>query len=153
GDGLETALLAQESLVDSQSSMYLQTGFVAPAGLAEPDDTALIGLTDTDFMLQDPYYALKHFAQNIKNGWSRVEAQLDRDSVRVSAWLSPDGEDLVIVLVNTQTVEEVVELDMDELAEMEITRTVFTGVERFADLGTLAPGDTFTLPANSMVTL
>lgn len=153
GDGLETALLAQESLVDSQSSMYLQTGFVAPAGLAEPDEKALIGLSDTDFVLQDPYYALKHFAQNIKNGWSRVEAQLDRDSVRVSAWISPDGEDLAIVLVNPQTVEEVVELDMDDLAEMEIARTVFTGVERFADLGMLAPGDTFTLPASSMVTL
>lgn len=153
GDGLETALLMQESLVDSQASMYLQTGFVAPAGLTEPDKSALIGLTDTDFVLQDPYYALKHFAQGTEPGWSRVAATIDRDSVRVSAWLSPDEQRMTIILVNPQTIEEVVDLDMEDLGESSLTRTVFTGVERFADLGRLSPGDTFALPANSIVTL
>ncbi len=153
-EGLETAMLIQEALVDIGSSTYLQTGFVAPAGLANPDDSALIALTESGFVLQEPYHAMRHFAYFTEPGWQRVAVELDRESVRVSAWLSPDEDELTIIFVNPQSIEETVELELEEEPrEIELIRTVFTGVERSAELGALAYEDRIVLPPNSIVTL
>ena len=152
--GIETALLAQEALVDLGAAMYLQTGFVAPANLTTPDENALIALTDTGFNIQDPYQALRHFAYHTGAGWTRVDADLDIESVRVSAWISPDDQQLTVILVNPLDSEEVVELDLDEpLVSTTTTRTVFDGVERYADLGQFSSDDTFVLPKRAVMTL
>jgi glucuronoarabinoxylan endo-1,4-beta-xylanase len=154
-DGLRTALLIQQGLLDVGTSMYLQTSFIAPAFLPSPDTGALIALTETGFELQDPYYALRHFAYETERGWTRVEAEGDLpDGVRVSAWISPDETRLTVILVNPSQFEEVVSLGMDnEFGDGSVTRTVFPGSERFADLGDLSAGNTFVLPGEAIVTL
>ncbi len=158
-DGLETALLIQEALVDLGSSAYLQTTYVAPAGLSTPDTTALIALNeDGSIDLQEPYHAMLHYSRFTGPGWQRVEVEVDRASVRTSAWKSPDDSKLTVILVNPQNVEEVVELDLGDKAEDdqlrgEITRTVFGAEEQSAPLGSVLLSRGVLLPAESIVTI
>lgn len=53
--------------------------------------------------LTPAYWAMKHFSYFIQPGYRRVSASDDDSNVRSSAYLSPDGLRLVVVLINTNT--------------------------------------------------
>lgn len=158
-EGIETAQLMQEALVDVGSSMYLQTDFVTSAGRTTPDENALISLTETTYTVNDPYYTLQHFSRDTEPGFTRIGAQSTLDAVRVSAWMSPDEDKVTLVLVNPETTAETASVDFGDFVPATITgrRTVFAGTERYADLGRLETEAetelTLDLPAQSIITL
>jgi glucuronoarabinoxylan endo-1,4-beta-xylanase len=53
--------------------------------------------------LTPAYWAMKHFSYFIQPGYRRVSASDNDPNVRSSAYLSPDGSRLVVVLINTNT--------------------------------------------------
>jgi glucuronoarabinoxylan endo-1,4-beta-xylanase len=53
------------------------------------------------YWLSPSYWALKHFSYFINPGYIRVSAANSDPNVRVSAYLAPNHEQLVIVLINT----------------------------------------------------
>ena len=67
--------------------------------------TGLVTIADpsptSPYTINDTYYALKHFAHWTDPGWVRVEARSSVFAVRVSAFVSPDGGSLTLVLLNT----------------------------------------------------
>lgn len=154
-EGLDTAILMQEALTTIGVSAYLQNDLVASSMLTTPDLTALIGLTEMGFNLQDPYYAMIHFARDTDPGWVRVSTEADAGDVLSTAWLSPDEDALTVVLVNPAVTDTVVQLDFGDLdpSDSSVTRTVFPGVERSVDLGELAADAIVTLPGESIVTV
>jgi glucuronoarabinoxylan endo-1,4-beta-xylanase len=154
-EGLETAILMQEALSVIGVSAYLQNDFVASSHLTTPDPTALISLTETDFTVEDPYYAMAHFARDTDPGWIRVAADSDAPSLLATAWLSPGEDALTVVLVNTNPTDTTVEIAFgdDTPTVSRVTRTVFPGVERMAELGELAPQGIMTVPGHTIVTV
>ena len=154
-EGLETAILMQEALTTIGVSAYLQNDLVASSMLTTPDLTALIGLTDTGFTLQDPYHAMAHFARDTDPGWVRVATEADAGDVLTTAWLSPDEDALTVVLVNPMVTETVVKLDLGDLqvTDSHVTRTVFPGVERSVNLDELATDGIVALPGESIITV
>jgi glucuronoarabinoxylan endo-1,4-beta-xylanase len=46
------------------------------------------------------YWAFRQFSKAIHYGWKRVNVTVDDDSLRITAYVSPDGSDLSIVIVN-----------------------------------------------------
>jgi glucuronoarabinoxylan endo-1,4-beta-xylanase len=153
-EGLDTAILMHEALSTIGASVYLQNDYLASANLST-NLTALIALSPTGFTIQDPYHALRHYARDTDPGWVRVAVASDQPNVLATAWLSPAGDALTVVLVNPQPSESVVELALGAMAasSMVVTRTVFSGVERFAELGALPADGTLTLPGESIVTV
>jgi glucuronoarabinoxylan endo-1,4-beta-xylanase len=154
-EGLETAILMHEALSTIGASVYLQNDFAASAFGRIPNPAALIALTETDFTIQDPYYAMVHFARDTDPGWVRVDATSDAEELLATAWLSPEENALTVVLVNPAPTEVVVELALDEPAPIasHVTRTVFSGIERSAELDALAPEGIVTLPGKAIVTV
>ncbi len=154
-EGLETAILMHEALSTIGASVYLQNDFAVSAFLPAPNPTALIALTETDFTIQDPYYAMAHFARDTDPGWVRVAASSDAEDLLATAWLSPQEDALTVVLVNAGPTESVVELGFGDAAPTasRVTRTVFRGVERTAELGELPPQGVITVPGNAIVTV
>ena len=73
-------------------------------------------------------------------------------NVLTSAWLSPSGDALSVVLINAGTHQKVIALRGSGLGSARVTRTVFDGHERMADLGTLPEGTPITLPPRAMAT-
>ena len=105
----DTAWLIDNALTVENVSAYLywelvwsnstpSTGLVA---IASPSPSAPYTITDL-------YYALKHFARWTDPGWVRVDATPSVSTVRASAFVSPDGTSLTLVLLNTDSQDHMV---------------------------------------------
>jgi len=154
-DALETALHLHNSLAIQGAALFIHNGFLASAGRIEPDSTALINLTQDDFVLGDPYHIMLHYSAHTGSGWVRVSADSDTPDVLASAWVSPQDDVLVMVLTNPGLTAQAVRIDIDRSTESisTVTRTVLGGVERSAVLGALPADSVVSLPGQSAVTV
>ncbi len=154
--GLDAAILTHYTLTVANAAAYLQQGFVN-ATLDEASSVP-IGALDGTIVKLPTYHALSHFALRTDPGWRRVDALMDSSDVLSSAWLSPNEEALTIVLINpgdsTVAVEVAAPAPFDaRLNEARVSRTVFDGTERSAELGTLPRNRVVRLPGQGIVTI
>ena len=154
-DGFGTAVLMHYALAVEGATAYLQNDFVASASILAENPVSLITLGAEDFSLEQPYHVMRHYALHTDPGWERVDATSDAKDLLVSAWAPADGDALTVVLVNAGVVEVDVEIDFGEeaLTTSEVTRTVFEGVERSAELGALAPERVLRVPGRAIATV
>jgi glucuronoarabinoxylan endo-1,4-beta-xylanase len=113
---------------------------------------ALVGLESGRPVPQDPYFAMRHYARYTDPGFTRVAASSTDPTVLSSAWLSPEGGALTVVLVNAGLSTQAVSLDVGDRRAFSLSRTVFDGRERMAELGTMTSGASITLPPRSVAT-
>jgi glucuronoarabinoxylan endo-1,4-beta-xylanase len=149
-DGLGTAVLLHHTLVTEGASAYLHNALVSPTA----EFGALIVVGDSKFTLQPAYHAIRQYARFTDAGWVRAGAESDQSNLLASTWVSPSGA-VTVVIVNAGTDPFDVELGLalSSTARSGVTRTVFDGVERSADLGSLPSGRVVRLPGHSVVTI
>lgn len=154
-DGLGTAELLYHTLVTEGASAYLHFALVGLANTATAVSNALVTVDSQTFSPQPPYHAIRHYALHTDPGWIRVGADSNQQDLLASAWLSPTGNALTIVVVNSGTAVQDVELGLGSTVTTtsSITRTVFDGVERSAELGALSDARVLRLPGHSMATV
>jgi len=154
-DGFGTALLIHYATVVEGASAYLQAALAGPVSGPLTNTQALLGIDSASFRTQDPYHAMRHFAARTDPGWTRVEATAPATTgLLVSAWLSPSGQDLTLVLINTRSIELSARLKLPgNWSSSEVTRSVFGGVERSAELGALSTQGALRMPPESVVTV
>jgi len=155
-DGLGTALLIHDTTVVEGAAAYLQQTLTTSASGPATNTQALVAVGPYNFTLQDPYYAVQHFALHTDPGWVRVDAASSSTNVLASAWLSPDGDALTIVLVNPgfSAVDAKVNLPAGSpSASSSVSRSVFGGIERGAELGSLSAEGVLSVPPRSVVTV
>lgn len=152
-DGIGTAILMHYSLAVEGASSYLVGVLVRPS-LPVALNTLITSDTN-DFTLDDSYYAVRHYALSTDPGWIRVDATSDSEQLLASAWLSPARDALTVVLVNPTINDLDAQLDLGDYGAMssEVTRTVFSGVERSAALGTLSAQGIMHVPGQAIVTV
>ena len=153
-DGFGTALMIHYATVVEGASAYLQSSLTGSASGPLANTLALVGIDGTSFETQDPYHAMRHFAAHTDPGWTRVETTAAASELLVSAWLSPSGQELTLVLLNAGS------SDLDARVRLPgawptstVTRSVFSGVERSAELGALSAQGVVRLPPASVVTI
>jgi glucuronoarabinoxylan endo-1,4-beta-xylanase len=155
-DGLGTALLIHHSTTVEGVSAYLQTSLTSWTAGPGSNAQALVGLTFGDFVLQEPYHSLQHFALHTDPGWVRIEATSSVSNLLASSWKSPRGDALTIVLVNASRTDVDAKLDLATGSwpvPSRVLRTVFGGVERSANLGSLSTEGVLRVPARSIATV
>jgi glucuronoarabinoxylan endo-1,4-beta-xylanase len=154
-DALTTAVLMHAALAIEGAVLYLQTDFVGSVYRIEPDRTTLVNLTDDDFVIEALYHVMLHYSAHVEPGWVRVAASSDTDGLLASAWVSPGGDAVTVVLTNPELTETVVRIDAgaDAPTASTVTRTVLGGRERSAELGPLPPEGIVRLPGHSLVTV
>lgn len=155
-DGLGTAILTHHTFVTAGGAAYIQNQFVSQ-GL-DQNGGSPIGSDPETFEIQPVYHALAHFARRTDPGWLLGEATSDSEDILSSAWVSPDGTALTIVLVNQaddySDIEIATPTDWETaLANASLTRTVFNGIERSAALGLMPSDRVLRLPGRSVVTI
>ena len=105
---LNTAWMIQDALTTEGVSAYIYWGLIwaPPAAGAAPAGLVTIAGADpsSPYTINDTYYAMKHFARWTDPDWVRVGAASSVDAVRSSAFVSPDGASLTVVLLNTDSV-------------------------------------------------
>jgi glucuronoarabinoxylan endo-1,4-beta-xylanase len=154
-DGFDTTLLLHYTTVVEGASAYVQQVLTGSATGPSANPQALVGLGTNTFTRQDPYYAFQHFALHTDPGFMRVDAKSDSDALLASAWLSPSGDELTVVLVNagTSDIDAKLSLANGGFTSSEVTRTVFGAAERAAELGRLSNEGVLTLPPRAVVTV
>jgi glucuronoarabinoxylan endo-1,4-beta-xylanase len=153
-DGFGTALLIHYTAVVQGGSAYLQTTLTSSMSGPTANLQALIGIDATDFRLQDPYFAMRHYAFHTDPGWVRVDATSSSPEIMSSAWLSPAEDALTVVLLNAGAVVQRVRLARAaSWTNSQVTRTVFAGSERAAALGVLPAEGVLTIPDRAIVTV
>lgn len=96
--GFETAWLIHNSLVRGGAVAWLYWDLVW-------SQSGLVSLTDPGggepYRVRDQYYSLRHYARFTDPGYQRVEVSVERTGLaRASAFVSPEGDRLVVVLLN-----------------------------------------------------
>jgi glucuronoarabinoxylan endo-1,4-beta-xylanase len=96
----DTAWLMNNALTVENVSAYIYWELV----WNQMEPTGLVSIAspspDSAYTVNDTYYALKHFARWTDPGWVRVDATSSVSTVRVSAFMSPGGDSLTVVLLN-----------------------------------------------------
>jgi glucuronoarabinoxylan endo-1,4-beta-xylanase len=156
-----TAWLIQNALTVGGVSAYLYWDLFwvsanPPQGLVTVEDPAHPAnwTTMNGFSINDDYYAVQHFAKWTGAGWTRVGASSSAQGVNASAFTSPDGTHLTLIILNTDGVNHSVTVDSGGFAgttvnAYESVSTTGTRVQQTA----LAPGNTIELPSQSIVTI
>jgi glucuronoarabinoxylan endo-1,4-beta-xylanase len=154
---LNTAWLIHDELVTEGVAAYVYWDLIWPPPSAGASPAGLVTIPSNSpsspYTINDTYYALKHFARWTDPGWVRVDAAATVDAVKVSAFQSPDGTGLTVVLINTDTVQHVVSLNAGGFAFGTAAAYRSSGpAERVA---TLALGDeqSVGMPAQSIATV
>jgi len=156
-DWLNTAWITHNSLVYEEVSAYLHWG------LMWPGDNELIRIenpwnsseweTSDGFSLTERYYAFRQFSKFIDPGWKRITADVDSDNLRLSAYISADGDSLTAVILNVSQTDETLSLGLGgyQMAYGSVIRTSET--ELGEDLGAFDPSSTLAVPARSITTI
>lgn len=64
--------------------------------------------------LRGNHYIMMHFSKFIKNGYTRVETDLNAVNSDVTAFVSPDNDELVLVILNTSENDETLKLAVND---------------------------------------
>ena len=148
--GFETAWLIHHSLVAEGVSGWLYWDLVWRR-------SGLVALDGEEYTLRDQYHAVRHFARFTDPGYVRVKALPRRGEVLVSAFLSPDESECIIVLLNPGATDENLSLDLEACAGSDSAayRTVFRAgeTEAWREVGLLEEGARLDLPTRAVVTI
>ncbi|HEY4184834.1 MAG TPA: glycoside hydrolase family 30 beta sandwich domain-containing protein [Polyangia bacterium] len=150
----ETAWLMSNALTVENASAYIyweltwndatpQTGLVS---ISSPSP-------GSPYTINDTYYALEHFARWTDPGWVRVDATSTGSSLRASAFVSPDGASLTLVLLNTDARDHFVTVSPGAFAFGTLTVHRTSGDSERAAVVALESDGSLSLPSRSIATL
>ncbi|MCL2450328.1 MAG: hypothetical protein FWD17_15380 [Polyangiaceae bacterium] len=149
--GFETAWLIHHTLVEENAAAFLYWDLVWTAG------HGLVSVEAGRYAPRDQYYSLRHFARFTDPGYVRVGATPNAPNVRASAYASPDGKRVTVVLLNTgeRPADVRVEPGGFAVARTSTVRTTYRPgqSELWLDLGDVARGGTVPMPPRSVATV
>lgn len=150
-----TAWLIHNALTTEGVSAYIYWDLIwaPPAASAAPSALVTIQSADSSspYTINDPYYAVKHFARWTDPGWVRVGASATAAAVKASAFVSPDGKALSVVLLNSDGASHVVAVDAGGFVYRTATAYRTSGTSERAAM--LPFGGSLALPARSIATV
>jgi glucuronoarabinoxylan endo-1,4-beta-xylanase len=150
--GFETAVLIHHTLVEEGATAFLYWDLVwGKMG------HGLVSIDGARVSVRDQYYSLRHYARFTDPGDVRIGATTDLADVRTSAFASPDGRRIAVVLLNTGAHPVDVRIDPGGFAAAGSTtyRTTYRPghSEVWQDLGDTAIRSTVPLPSRSIATV
>ena len=152
-DAMNLAKLLHNSLVYEQVSAYLywELYWASPKGLVTFPSWGT-------YAINPVYYAFKHYSAFTDPNWQRIDASTDSNNLRISAYISPDNNQMSIVIINTST-DTNVALDFNSLGNFEVTdgniyRTNSSLTEKCSFVGAFDVNTLLlTVPKNSITTI
>lgn len=151
-DAMNLALLMHNSLTVEGASAYLywELFWANPKGLVSLDNP---WQANPGYTINPTYYAFKQYSAFTDPGWYRVEASTDSAGLRISAFISPDANELSIVIINASDIDIDLSLSLGDFspANSAIYRTSET--EHAAYIGPFDPSLPLALSPQSITTI
>jgi len=158
GGAFETAWLIHNSLTQADAVAYVYWDLIwnwqgsSEGGLVAVEFPDMARWqSERGYKTRGPYYSLRHFAKFTDPGWLRVGATTSSDSLRVSAFVSPDQDALTVVMLNVGNLRRDVHLNTGLQG---FARAVYQSTDT-ESWQTLAPteAEAIVLPARSVTTV
>ncbi len=149
--GFETAWLVHASMVEEGTSAFIYWDLIWDG------NRGLVGMLGRQPLVRDQYFSMRHFARYTDPGYVRIHTRSPESELKSSAWLSPDGKKLTVVVLNTS--EEMLDVKLDpgdfQPSKAETYRTTYRPKEsdRWRDLGDAGMGKVLRMPGRSVATI
>jgi len=151
-DAMNLAILMHNSLTVEGVSAYLywELFWREPKGLVSLDNP---WQANPGYTINHTYYAFKHYSAFTDPGWHRVEASTDSSGLRISSFISPDANEVAIIIINVSDVSIDLSLSLGDFLpdSSEVYRTSET--EHTAYVGTFDQSQPLTLPPQTITTV
>lgn len=153
----DTALLINNAMTVENVSAYIYWELIwndsnPQTGLVSVPVPRGSGGSST-YTINDIYYALVHFARWTDPDWVRVDTKVNASSVRASAYLSPDGTALTLVLLNADTRDHFLTMSSGAFAYGTTAIYRSSGDSERATPAALETDGTLALPPRSIATV
>jgi glucuronoarabinoxylan endo-1,4-beta-xylanase len=142
---IDLAVLMYNSLVIEQVSAYLYWELVWY------QNKGLVGIASSSWTINPVYYAFKHYSALTDPGWRRVGASADSNSLRISAFKSPDSTELTIVIINVSDSRVVLTLALNGFSPDSSVLYRSTSIQYWSNFGPFSP--IMSLPPESITTI
>ncbi len=155
---LNTAWLIHNAVTVEGVSVYLYWALAWAPGtpvnwLVTVEDPGAAFKTPKGYTINDPYYALKHYARWVDEGWVRVDATSSLPWVKSSAFASPDGGQLTVVLINTDAAAHTVAVAPTGFAPTTVAAYRSAGPDERTAAVAVDTAPVVAMPAQSIVTV
>jgi glucuronoarabinoxylan endo-1,4-beta-xylanase len=152
----KTAWLVSNNISIGNASAYFYWNLIWPgSGLINIDNPwdQANWTNEKGYTVTPHFYAFKHFAKFIDAGYKRISCTNSNDGIRSSVFISPDGSELVMVLLNIT--DNAISTNIAPAGWENKTSRVFQSVEDnyFQSLGSVPSEGTMELPSQSVTTL
>ncbi len=162
GKGIQTSELLYYALTYADMTAYLYWSGVWDD--STPDRFEAFDLVEVNsagkWRLTANYYAMRHYSQFIRPGYTRVEAKAQDSGVKACAFISPYKDKLAVVLVNSSDKEFTYRLAADDYT---ITDSVMylsefgddcrSDEKCFQNIGAYDAAKGITIPAKSVISI
>lgn len=151
--GFSTAWLIHNSLAEANLAAFIYWDLIWV------NNSGLVSLDDTSYTINDEYYAMRHFSYFTDPGDIRVQAYSNMKDIRATAWKTPLGDQLVVVLLNVGDVETTVALsdcDTDYTVNAAVRTTYGTttaDMTAWEDIANSLDTSEILMPAKSQATV
>lgn len=165
GHAIDTATLINNYMVYANANAYLYWSGVWEDANTEFENGQLVACynstpEDDGWRLCADYYALRHFSEFIRPGYTRIKAISGDGDVRTSVYMNEYTTKLAMVLINTSDDEKYFQIVGDDytITDSSIYQSVFgdtclSADGLFQDMGSLGENNTITLAGKSVVTI
>ncbi len=151
-DAMNLAILMHNALTVEEVSAYLywELFWVGPRGLVSLGNP---WQANPSYTVNPTYYAFKQYSAWTDPGWRRVEASTDSAALRISAFASPDANELTFVVINVSDIDVALSLSLGDFlpGESSVYRTGPT--QNAAYVGTFDPAQSLRLPKRTITTV
>ncbi len=151
GGWFNTAWLMHNCLVRGNVSGYFYWWSVV--GSFESDEPPFIDLENgSTYTINQVYWAFRQYSKAIHSGWKRVGVTVDADSLRISAYVSPENDKLSVVIINIGHSDEDLDLDITDFNMLGANMLRTSETEQCALIG-YYNGSSLNIAARSITTI
>jgi O-glycosyl hydrolase/fibronectin type 3 domain-containing protein len=146
-EAMDLAVIMHNSLVAEEVSVYLYWE------LFWDGHKGLVSITSSTYTINPVYYAFKQFAYFTDPNWQRIDATVTDPRLRISAFISPDNQQISSIIINTRSNSFDVNLPITgfSMGAGEYYRT--SPIEHCELIGTYDGTGPLTFPGNSITTV
>lgn len=156
GEWYKTAWLMNNLLTEANVSAYFYWDLIWPnSGLIDIDNPYDKGSwrNTKGFQKTSHYYAFKHFSKFIDAGYVRIDHKSSNQFLKTSAYLSPDGKSMTIIMINPTEKEITTTLEVKDKAVKDAHSYQSTSDAFFKESVNLPADKKMRLPSRSVTTI
>lgn len=165
GHVLDTATVINNYMTLANGNAYIYwSGVWVDSMESNFESGELIGIEgdnyDTGWSTKADYYAMRHFSEFIRPGYTRIDAKSGSTDVRTSAYISKNGSKMALVLINRSKKSMPLQLNgtgytinKSTIYQSVVGATCKSSKGLFKNIGSLGKENSITLPAESITTI